>query len=140
MSKKSKRKTEMYTSSRKNGVTSEVVEVSSGETRKTKISTLYPKTKLFCYGTLNLHRVQQYLWGESMQGKPITLYNFELKAWQSSNIFYIERKPGETVVGKVYELDSKQLSATDDYEGEMYERITIKGDVVSEDIDVYIKR
>lgn len=95
------------------------------------------RTKLFCYGTLNVHEIQRSLWGERMSGKPFVLQSFELKMWPESTIFYIERKPGEQVVGKIYNLTEEQLKRTDVYESAAYRRETIyptKG----KPFDVYI--
>jgi hypothetical protein len=43
----------------------------------------------------------------------------------SNFIFYIERKLGERVSGKVYELTPEQLEATDRYETDAYQRVHI---------------
>ena len=83
------------------------------------------KTKVFAYGTLNLHDVQMAIWGESMSGHPAFLLDYELRSY-GSNIFYIVKKFGETVSGKIYELTKEQLDATDAYEGGAYERVQVK--------------
>lgn len=74
-----------------------------------------------------------------MQGRDALLRNYELRLWPNSAIFYIERKPGESVVGKVYELTQEQLDRTDLYEGEAYKRITIAATADSYSFDTYIK-
>jgi len=94
------------------------------------------KTNVFCYGTLNLHPVQQHLWGEAMSGVVTTLPDYELHSYDS-NIFYVVKKFGETVAGKVYALTDEQLQATDRYEGAWYKREQIKvGDKI---VYVYVQ-
>ena len=83
------------------------------------------KTKVFAYGTLMLHDIQVMLWGETMSGHPAFLLDYELRSYRS-NIFYIVKKFGETVSGKIYELTKEQLEATDAYEGGAYERVQVK--------------
>lgn len=92
---------------------------------------------LFSYGTLNLHEVQSYLWGEEKQGKVKQLNDYRLNVYQSG-IYYIDKEFGETVAGKVYELTDEQLERTDQYEGSSYkrEKVTIDGDIVN----VYVRR
>lgn len=91
---------------------------------------------LFCYGTLNIHDVQRRLWGESKSGKPFVLNDHELKMYDN-NIFYVVRKMGEQVSGKVYNLSKEQIEATDWYEGGAYERAVIMQD--KEAISTYIQ-
>ncbi len=83
------------------------------------------KTLLFCYGTLNLHSVQEYLWGESKSGTVAALPDYELRSYEN-NIFYLVKKFGESVAGKVYELTDEQLAATDGYEGKYYKKEQVK--------------
>ena len=59
---------------------------------------------LFCYGTLNVHDVQRQIWGEAKEGITGVLADYELKLWSGSSICYVEKKIGEKVVGKAYEL------------------------------------
>lgn len=80
---------------------------------------------LFAYGTLNIHDVQRSLWGEAKSGKPFVLDDYELKMYEN-NIFYIERKLGERVSGKLYELTDEQMEVTDWYEGKAYDKTTIR--------------
>jgi gamma-glutamylcyclotransferase (GGCT)/AIG2-like uncharacterized protein YtfP len=81
--------------------------------------------KLFCYGTLNVHAVQRELWGEAKEGLPSSILDYELKMWPETTVFYVERKPGERVAGKVYELTEEQLAATDSYETSAYMRVRL---------------
>lgn len=97
------------------------------------------KTKLFAYGTLNVHSIQRAVWGEAKEGKCGHIYDHELKIY-SNNIFYLERKPGESVAGKVYELTEEELKATDKYETDAYERVTIRGENGNATVDTYIRR
>lgn len=79
-------------------------------------------TTLFCYGTLNIHEVQRVVWGEAMEGVTGILPDYELKLWAGSSIMYVDKKIGEQVVGKAYELTKEQLEATDKFETDMYKR------------------
>ena len=92
--------------------------------------------RVFAYGTLNLHEVQSWLWGEEKQGRVKQLDDYRLNAYESG-IYYITKEFGETVAGKVYELTDEQLERTDAYEGKAYsrERVTIDGDIVN----VYVR-
>lgn len=94
-------------------------------------------TTLFCYGTLNVHDVQRGIWGEAKEGKTGVLTDYELKLWAGSSIVYVEKKIGERVVGKSYELTDEQLRATDVFESNMYKRTTIT--VGTKSCDVYVR-
>lgn len=83
--------------------------------------------KLFNFGTLNIHLVQTDIWGETKQGKPFTLQDFELQQLVDNN-FFISKKLGESVVGRMYEITDAQLKATDSYEGKGYTRIEVEQD------------
>lgn len=93
--------------------------------------------KLFCYGTLNVHGIQEMLWNEQKQGRPAVLPGYELRLWKNSAIFYVVPKPGERVVGKIYELTKKQIEVTDTYETEAYERIRVE--IGKEQVEIYVK-
>lgn len=94
------------------------------------------KNKLFAYGTLNIHSVQRWLWGEQKEGKVAGLIDYELDRY-SNNILFINRKVGESVAGKVYELTDEQLDATDSYEGEMYTRQQVT--IAEQQVYVYVQ-
>lgn len=92
--------------------------------------------RVFAYGTLNLHEVQSWLWGEEKQGRVKQLDDYKLSCYDSG-IYYITKEFGETVAGKVYELTDEQLKRTDQYEGAAYtrEKVTIDGEIVN----VYVR-
>lgn len=92
--------------------------------------------KLFAYGTLNLRDVQRWLWGETKQGRVAKLDDYQLNAYDNG-IYYIDKKFGETVAGKIYELTEEQLESTDRYEGKSYvkDMVNINGETVN----VYIR-
>jgi len=92
--------------------------------------------RVFSYGTLNLHDVQNWLWGEEKNGKVKQLNDYRLNTYDNG-IYYITKEFGETVAGKVYEITDEQLERTDAYEGKAYtrERVTIDGDIVN----VYVR-
>lgn len=92
--------------------------------------------KIFAYGTLNLHEIQDWLWGEQKQGKVAKLQDYQLNMYDSG-IYYIQKEFGETVAGKIYELTEEQLKRTDAYEGKAYERelVNIEGELVN----VYVR-
>lgn len=50
---------------------------------------------------------------------------------------YVDKKIGEKVVGKAYDLTKEQLEATDEYESELYIRETISKGVDS--FEVYVR-
>lgn len=87
--------------------------------------------KIFAYGTLNLHDTQRWLWGEAKQGTVAQLDDYELNCY-ASGIYYLDKKFGETVAGKIYDLTPEQLEATDGYEGKAYVKdyANINGKVV----------
>lgn len=95
-------------------------------------------TTLFCYGTLNVHDIQREIWGEAMEGVTGVLNDYELKRWAGSAILYVERRVGERVVGKAYDLTKEQLEATDAFETDMYTRETIRI-AGKEPFDVYVR-
>lgn len=92
--------------------------------------------RIFAYGTLNLHEVQDWLWGEEKQGRVKQLDDYRLNSYPSG-IYYITKEFGETVAGKVYEINDEQLKRTDAYEGAAYtrEKVTIDGEIVN----VYVR-
>lgn len=92
--------------------------------------------RVFSYGTLNLHDVQNWLWGEEKNGKVKQLNDYRLNTYDNG-IYYITKEFGETVAGKVYEITDEQLERTDSYEGKAYtrEKVTIDGDIVN----VYVR-
>ena len=92
--------------------------------------------RVFAYGTLNLHEVQTWLWGEEKQGRVKQLDDYRLNTYENG-IYYITKEFGETVAGKVYEISDEQLKRTDAYEGKAYtrERVTIDGEIVN----VYVR-
>lgn len=94
------------------------------------------KRKLFSYGTLQLADVQRALWGEAKRGRVARLIDYQLGSYPS-NILYIEKKFGESVAGKIYELTEEQMEVTDAYEGKAYTRETVNID--GEVINVYVK-
>ena len=85
-------------------------------------------SKLFAYGTLNLHGIQALVWGERKNGVVKELQDYRLDIFPEG-IYYIDKEFGETVAGKVYELTDEQLKNTDKYEGSAYtrEQVTIDG-------------
>lgn len=95
----------------------EIVSSTSQEDKKPTVET----TGLFNFGSLNIHAIQQDVWGETMQGVPFTLEDYELKMF-SDNIFFIERKLGESVVGRIYQLTDDQFTALDAYMTDKYKR------------------
>ena len=92
--------------------------------------------RIFAYGTLNLHDIQQWLWNEQKSGSVARLDDFELNVYPSG-IYYIEKRFGETVAGKIYELTPEQMKRTDAYEGKAYTReiVNIEGQLVN----VYVR-
>lgn len=76
-------------------------------------------TNIFCYGTLNIGEVQDALWGERKTGEVAELKDYQLRMY-TNNIFFLRKKFGETVAGKVYSLTPEQLEATNKYEGRAY--------------------
>jgi hypothetical protein len=79
------------------------------------------KKTIFVYDMLNTHHVQRTIWGEAKSGAPYILNDYELKAYANGTL-YVEKKLGERVSGKLYELTDDQLKDTDWYETESYER------------------
>lgn len=79
------------------------------------------RTGLFNFGSLNVHVVQEIVLGETVQGLPFTLEDFELRMF-TNNIFFIERKLGESVVGRIYQLTEDQLKSLDEYMTDKYKR------------------
>lgn len=95
-------------------------------------------TRLFAYGLLNVHEIQRELWGEAKEGACGRIYDYELKLWPKTQIFYAEPKPGESIAGKVYELTDEQLERTDKFESDAYKRVALKR-TGEADVQVYIR-
>lgn len=89
--------------------------------------------KLFVYNELNTHELQRDLWKEAKEGEALRLDDWELMVGEQG--FYVKRRPGETVIGKVYDLNDKQLKKTDKYMGKGMKRVTIRHDGTS--IELY---
>lgn len=81
--------------------------------------------------------MQQAVWGEEKFGRPFILNDYELKMY-ANYIFYLDRKIGERVTGKLYDLTDEQISQSDAYEGDSYERVTVKQ--YKEEFQVYIRK
>lgn len=102
-------------------IEAEIVALTSEEDEKPAVNT----TELFHFGTMNVHVIQEHVLGETLQGVPFTLNDFELKMF-SDNIFFIERKLGESVVGRVYTLTDEHLAKMDEYMTDKYKREDIE--------------
>lgn len=76
--------------------------------------------KVFIYNTLNTHEKQREIWEEVKEGKAFALDNYELRMFDT-NEFYIVKKFGSQVAGKLYELTDEQMKATDWFMGEEFE-------------------
>ncbi len=100
-----------------------------------QVSAVKPAS-LFVYDTLNTHHVQRTVWGEVKTGASFVLNDYELKVY-ANNVFYIEKRLGETVSGKKYQLTEQQLKDTDWFESEAYERELIRQNGVA--INIYRK-
>lgn len=105
------------------------------EPTKTTSTTPVPK-RLFVFDNLNIHSYQREYWKEVKMGIPFVLLDYELKAYENG-VQYIEKKMGESVSGKVYELTEEQLKETDWYETENNERVPVTQD--GKGIEIYRK-
>lgn len=76
--------------------------------------------KIFVYNTLNTHGKQREVWDEIKEGKPFVLNDYELRMFDT-NEFYVVKKYGSQVAGKLYELTDEQIKATDWFMGEEFE-------------------
>lgn len=92
--------------------------------------------RVFIFDNLNTHQRQREVWEQAKNGEPFTLLDYELKMYDNGTT-YIEKRIGEAVAGKVYLLTEEQVSATDWYETEENERISVTQDTKS--IEVYRK-
>lgn len=90
-------------------------------------STVTTSTKLFVNNNLLVHSVQERIWGESKSGKGRVLHDYALNLQPGGRLF-LTKEFGESVIGKIYELDAEQLSATDKYMGEEFTREIVNTD------------
>ncbi|GAB1823997.1 gamma-glutamylcyclotransferase family protein [Herbidospora sp. RD11066] len=84
---------------------------------------------LFSYGTLQLERVQLAQFGRRLQGRPDALPNHRMITIKAFP--YVQRSPGEEVLGMVYQLTAGELAQADAYEGVEYTRrfVTLKSGI-----------
>lgn len=81
---------------------------------------VYRPKQVFLYNTLMTHTKQREIWGDIKEGKPFVLNDHELRMFDT-NEFYIVKKFGSQVTGKMYELTEEQIKATDWFMGEEFE-------------------
>jgi gamma-glutamylcyclotransferase (GGCT)/AIG2-like uncharacterized protein YtfP len=95
-------------------------------------------TRVFSYGTLQLHDVQRSLFGREVEGRPDRLAGYEVSILQiadpvaaaltGSDRYPIVRATGDPthqVDGTVFELTEAELAAADRYEADDYARALV---------------
>lgn len=97
------------------------------------------KSKLFIYDALNTKECQFGVWGEVKEGVVMTGYDYELRLDPSTQQLYAEFSMGETIAGKLYDLDAEQLQQADVHMGTAYKRILVKGSDGKEQGFIYVK-
>jgi len=85
--------------------------------------------KLFTYGTLRDPATQQRLLGRTLgDGAPDTLRGYRLAKLTGIHEVYSILQPhaGSTVEGMLYEVSDDELDRLDAYEGEAYQRVSVR--------------
>ena len=94
---------------------------------------------LFSYGTLQLPEVQRATYGRLLEGTPDVLAGYRLVPLTitSPEVVALSGEPvhmiacraadgGERIAGVIYRLKQAELEATDDYEGDAYDRREVR--------------
>ncbi|MDE2774658.1 MAG: gamma-glutamylcyclotransferase [Chloroflexota bacterium] len=85
--------------------------------------------KLFTYGTLRDPETQQRLLGRTLgDGAPDTLRGYRLAKLTGIHEVYsiLQPQAGSTVEGMLYEVSDDELDRLDAYEGEAYQRVSVR--------------
>jgi len=85
--------------------------------------------KLFSYGTLQNPATQRKLLGRELgEGSPDTLRGYRLAQLTGVHAVYpiVQPEPGATVAGLLFEVDPEELARLDTYEGEAYQRLSVR--------------
>ncbi len=85
--------------------------------------------KLFTYGTLRDPATQQRLLGRTLgDGSPDTLRGYRLAKLTGIHEVYsiLQPQAGSTVEGMLYEVSDDELDRLDAYEGEAYQRVSVR--------------
>ena len=85
--------------------------------------------KLFTYGTLRDPATQQKLLGRTLGGGiPDTVRGYRLAKLTGIHEVYsiLQPHPGATVDGVLFEVSAEELERLDAYEGDAYERVSIR--------------
>ncbi len=84
--------------------------------------------KIFVYGTLMNHKVQQRVIGRTVVGRPDRLRGYEKRSVRQGSRTYPRVEPGSgdaIVSGLVLEVSPEELECLDDYEGDDYRRLRV---------------
>ncbi|MEY4722580.1 MAG: hypothetical protein RLZZ324_93 [Candidatus Parcubacteria bacterium] len=84
--------------------------------------------KLFAYGTLNDPSVQERLFGRVITGAADTLDGYHTDSVTTDGETYLAAVPraGASIEGRVLDFTFGDLAAADAYEGEEYDRVTVR--------------
>jgi len=83
---------------------------------------------LFTYGTLQDERLHHALFQKKMEGTADTLRGYRISEAKANGVYAMVEHTGneeDTVEGIVYNIAEEHLKGADEYEGDLYERISI---------------
>ncbi|SDD58300.1 Uncharacterized conserved protein YtfP, gamma-glutamylcyclotransferase (GGCT)/AIG2-like family [Pricia antarctica] len=83
---------------------------------------------LFTYGTLQDERLHHALFHKKMEGTSDTLRCYRISEAKVNGVYDMAEHTGneeDTVEGIVYKIAEEHLKGADEYEGDLYERISV---------------
>lgn len=83
---------------------------------------------LFTYGTLQDERLHHALFQKKMEGTADTLRGYRISEAKANGVYEMAEHTGneeDVVQGIVYNIAEEHLKGADEYEGDLYERISV---------------
>ena len=95
--------------------------------------------KLFVYGTLTFDEILSNLLGKKHESIPALLENYKIKKFYNAEYPGIIADIKSSVSGKIiFDIDEKDISILDAYEGVMYKRSILKVKALSKEYDCHV--
>lgn len=83
---------------------------------------------LFTYGTLQDERLHHALFQKKMEGSDDSLVGYAISEAKADGVYPMAEHTGnkkDSIEGIVYAIDENHLKGADEYEGDLYERISV---------------
>lgn len=83
---------------------------------------------LFTYGTLQDERLHHAIFKKKMEGTADTLLGYRISEAKANGIYPMAEYTGnekDAIDGITYQIGEKHLKEADEYEGDLYERISV---------------